>query len=315
MPRRHATCGTQLLQRSLKTRRLFFKLTASAPARPASPPIGYNAPMIFLVCFFLLLLPAAAKAQEQRAAASSPLTRAEIEEFLLKASIVSERQYNNYQWRISLEDGKRRHDAAANAEAGTTPSERNHRLNVAAYELDKLLELNFVPPSVERTFNGQPASVTWWVDNVAMMEIDRRRKRIEPPDPDSWNQQMQVVRVFDELISNPYRAISPDDKHYMSWDCLLITRDWRFWLIDHTQAFRVSKQLEHPQSLIQCDRALLGKLRQLNKEVLKQRLAKYLSPKQLEALEARRQLLVKHFDQQIARKGEGAVLYDLPPRP
>ncbi len=271
--------------------------------------------MILLASFFILLLPVAAGAQEQRAAAASPLTRAEIEDFLLKASIVSERLFNNYQWRMSLDDGKRRHDAAVNTEAGTTPSERNYRFNVAAYELDKALELNFVPPTVERTVNGQPASVSWWVDNVAMMEIDRRRKKIEPPDADGWNQQMQVVRVFDELISNPYRDVNPASRHFSSWDSLLITRDWRFWLIDHTQAFRVIRQLEHPESLIQCDRALLRRLRVLNAQLLKQKLSRYLTPDQLDALEARRELLVKHFDELIARKGEGAVLYDLPPRP
>ena len=56
---------------------------------------------------------------------------------------------------------------------------------------------------------------------------------------------------------------------------------------------------------------MLSRLRVLNKETLKQRLEQYLSQKQLEALEVRRQLLVKHFDDQIAEKGESAVLYDL----
>ena len=181
-------------------------------------------------------------------------------------------------------------------------------------ELDKALELNLVSPSVERTVKGQPAAVVWWVDEVAMAEVVRRRKKIEPPDPDGWNKQMQAVRVVDELISNMYRDVSP--VHYLDtmWDNLLITRDWRVWLIDHTHTFRISKQLENPQTLTQCDRTLLGKLRELTKEVLKQKLGKYLTPEQLDGLEARRELLVKHFDEQITSKGEGAVLYDLAPR-
>lgn len=285
----------------------------------ASARIGYNDRMIFLASFFILLLPVAAKAQEQRAAAASPLTRAEREEFLLKAGIVGERELSPtakypYQWRITLDDGKRKHDAAVNAEDGSSPSRRDYRFNVAAYELDKVLELNMVATSVERTVRGLPAAVTWWVDDVAMAEVDRRRKKIEPPDPDNWNKQMQAVRVFDELVANMYRSIAPAPDRDTSWGELLITRDWRFWLIDHTGTFRISKQLENPQSLTQCDRALLGKLRALNKEVFRQKLGKYLNPGQLDALEARRELLVKHFDEQITRKGEGAVLYDLPPR-
>ena len=55
-------------------------------------------------------------------------------------------------------------------------------------------------------------------------------------------------------------------------------------------------------------------MRELNKEVMKQKAGKYLANARLDGLEARRKLLVKHFDEQIARKGEGAVLYDLSPR-
>lgn len=271
-----------------------------------------------------MLLPAAANVHEQqRAAPSSLITRAETEEFLLQASIVSERRTpgRRYAWRVSLDDGKRKHDAAVETEDGTTPTQRNYRFNVAAYELDKALELHMVAPAVVRTLDGRPASVTWWVDDVAMMERDRREKRIEPPDADRWNKQIQAVRLFDELTANPYRNIDPDRSlsttdtgpppSYL-WMELLITRDWRVRLIDHTATFRTRKQLEHPQSLIRCDRALLRKLRELNKGVFEQKLAKYLSPEQLDALEARRALLVKHFDEQIGRRGEGAVLYDLP---
>ena len=95
---------------------------------------------------------------------------------------------------------------------------------------------------------------------------------------------------------------------------LMITTDWQLWMIDHKRAFRPIKQLENPESLTQYDRLVLRRLRGLNKEMLKQRLEQYLSPEQLEALEVRRQLLVKHFDDQIAKKGESAVLYDLLPR-
>ena len=53
----------------------------------------------------------------------------------------------------------------------------------------------------------------------------------------------------------------------------------------------------------------------LSKARLHQALGKYLSAPQLDALEIRRVLLVRHFDHQIERKGEADVLYDLPRRP
>ena len=64
------------------------------------------------------------------------------------------------------------------------PPQVDYKSNVAAYELDKLLQLNLVSPSVERTVNGRPAALTWWVDDVLMDELTRRRQNIEPPELD-----------------------------------------------------------------------------------------------------------------------------------
>ena len=252
------------------------------------------------------------------------MTRAETEEFLLQAAIVGERRTPGqpYSWRISLDDGKRRHDASVDTEDGTTATERNYRFNAAAYELDNALDLRFVPPSVVRTVNGRPASVTWWVDDVVMSEQDRRRQKIQPPDAERWDMQLQAVRAFDELTANLYRSESADGEvsrpggsgppPSYNWGELLITRDWSVWLIDHTNTFRLRRQPGRLPSLTRCDRALLGRLRALNRDLFPQRLARYLSAGQLDALEARRAALVTHFDELIARRGGSAVLYNLP---
>ena len=125
---------------------------------------------------------------------------------------------------------------------------------------------------------------------------------------------MQAVRVFDELISNTYRDTAPPLYLNSVWDNLLITTDWTIWIIDHTGAFRTRQELQDPDSLVRCPRIVLGRLRALNKELLQQALKRYLSSQQLDALEVRRTLLVRHFDHQIESKGEAGVLYDLPPR-
>ena len=126
---------------------------------------------------------------------------------------------------------------------------------------------------------------------------------------------MQAARLFDELIANTYRDIRPEFFTTSLWDNLLITRDWRIWLIDHKASFLTTGVLGHPESLTQCDGAVLGKLRTLNRKTFTQKLGKFLSAAQLDGLEARRLLLVELFDRQIAVKGEDAVLYDLPRRP
>jgi hypothetical protein len=52
----------------------------------------------------------------------------------------------------------------------------------------------------------------------------------------------------------------------------------------------------------------------MDRELVNRTLGRYLSSQQLDALEIRRDTLLRHFDAQIASKGEAAVLYDLTPR-
>ena len=185
-----------------------------------------------LVSIVMLVLSAPAHGREQPSTQSSLETRDEREAFLSNASFVTNAPTDGTpSWRAGLDDRTRRHDASVVTEDGSGPTRRNYRFNMAAYELDKLLVLNLVPPSVERLVNGRPASVIWWVDAVAMNELDRRRKGIDPPDPGTWGRQVQAVRVFDELISNTYRDTAPPLYLNSVWDNLLITTDWTIWIM------------------------------------------------------------------------------------
>lgn len=274
-----------------------------------------NAKLAFLLSCAVVLLPVSAHGRQQAGTPSSLEARDEREAFLSTAKIVTDLPADGRRsWRVTLEDEARRHDASVVTEDGTGPTRSNYRFNVAAYEVDKLLGLNLVVPAVDRPVAGRPASVIWWLDDFAMNELDRRRKSIEPPDRDRWDRQVQAMRVFDELISNTYRDTAPPLYLNTVWDNLLITKDWSIWLTDHTGAFRTRQDLQDPDSLVRCPRIVLAKLRILNKAVLQQALGRYLSGQQLDALEVRRVLLVKHFDRRIKSKGEVDVLYDLPSR-
>jgi hypothetical protein len=175
------------------------------------------------------------------------------------------------------------------------------QFNVAGYELAKLLDLNMVPPYVERKVGGTSASLSWWIDD-SMMEVDRVHKDLHPPDLDTWNREMYTLRVFNQLIYNT------DD----NLTNVMISPDWHLWMIDFTRAFRTHKDIAQAKNLVQCDRRLLAKMKELNKEVLKEKMGRYLTGMEIDGLLARRDKIAKFFEDEVARKGKGAVLFDLP---
>ena len=175
----------------------------------------------------------------------------------------------------------------------------SYRYNVAAYRLDRLLGLHMVPVSIKRSFRGEMAAFTWWVDDVLMMEKERRAGNVQPARPRSWRDQRHRRRLFDQLIYNA-------DANQSN---VLITRDWKIWLIDFTRAFRRHRTLSNPASLVRIEASLLERLRGLSREQIKSRLRDCLTAGELRPLLARRDAIVEHFDREIERRGAAAVLY------
>lgn len=175
-----------------------------------------------------------------------------------------------------------------------------YKYNIAAYQLDRLLDLNMIPVSVKRRVAGSEAAVTWWVDDVMMNGLDQHKKKVEAPDKDRWNYQMHVTRVLDQLIANTDRNLG----NY------LITRDWTVWLVDHTRAFRATRAIPEPKNLVKCDRYLLERLRTVSRAEFQEILGPWMGKFELEGLLARRDAIVKTFDQKIAAAGESNVLFD-----
>jgi hypothetical protein len=252
------------------------------------------------------------------AAASDPAqwTDTQQEEFLRTAAVRQRKTLSvgiTRSQRLTLNDGEITHDAhmqtinesKARFE-GTRGTEVNFRdfylFNVAAYRLDRLIGLNVVPVSVERKVAGTRAALTWWVDDVQMMESDRHKKRLEPPDQADWNDQMYNVRVLNQLVYNTDPNLGN----------LLITKDWKLHAIDFTRAFRRHKDLPNPENLVRIDRRVYEGLRSLTREKLQAELGDVLNKPEIEGLVARRDKILEVFDQKIARAGEAGVICDQP---
>lgn len=257
---------------------------------------------------------AGAPAQAPVPPAAPARSCAEMETFLKTARIGPQRDLPvgvTAPSRATLDDGSFKHDAAIQTvdirkTTFQTPrgTELNFRdswqFNVAGYELAKLLELNMVPPYVQRRVRNTDASVTWWV-NDAKMERDRVSKNLTPPNPQRWNDEMHASRLFHVLIG--------DGDYNMT--NTLIAPDWRVWMIDFTRAFRLIKSLDYAKDVTRVDRKLYANLRGLSREVLQERLGTWLTKAEIDAVLGRKDLLVRALEAQIASRGE-AVFYELP---
>ena len=242
------------------------------------------------------------------------LTPTEMETFLLEALITHERGAGagvTGSIRVTMSDGRFTHDAHVQSVDIAKPmfqagkySETNFkdafRFNVAAYRLARLLEIKTVPMSVERNVDGKASAVTWWVDDVQMDEKTRVAKRSMGPNPLRTSHQFQLMYIWDELIQN--RDRNPGN--------IVWTGDWTMWLIDHTRAFRLGKDLLEPKRLMRCDRGLLARLKALTEDSVEMAVGDSLMKSERQAVLVRRDRIVKLIEGRAAQLGESAVLFD-----
>jgi hypothetical protein len=267
--------------------------------------------IVFLAGVHLLYVPVRLPGQEQ----SSLWFKEEVRQFLLTAKVVKSEKSGKgltHPWRLTLSAGGRTHDASFQdidvraQEAGFAGGGRelnfadSFHYNIAASALASLLGLDeMVPITVEREWEGKNGSLSWWVDDVKMDEDERLKNGIPPPDTRAWNRQMHSVRIFSQLIYDTDRNLQN----------VLITGDWKIWIIDFSRAFRTLRHLPEEKDLLKCEKGLYSRLRGLSKDAVSQAVGAHLTKWEIEALLARRDLIAAHFQNQIAQKGESAVLY------
>lgn len=170
---------------------------------------------------------------------------------------------------------------------------------VAAYELDKLLGLHLVPPTVERRIDRRAGSLQLWVEQ-AQTEDERQQKRREPPHLPRWNNQLHNVRLLHQLAYNA---------DFLNVRNVLSDPSFRVYAVDNSRAFRIQRTLLAADDLVCFSRSVLERLKTIDRAVLHEHLAPWLDDTQIEGLLARRDLILAIVEKRVQDKGEGAVLF------
>lgn len=167
----------------------------------------------------------------------------------------------------------------------------SYKSEIAAYELDKLLGMDMVPPSVEKEVRGDRGAAILWVKPV------RAWKEVEHlPKPAKWNREAVRMKMFDNLICNPDRNAGN----------LIVDDDWNLYLIDHSRAFITDRKL--PFTMIRVDNELWDRMLALDEEKLMTALGKWIDRGGVRAMLKRRDAMKVVIDDIVKKQGSQAYV-------
>lgn len=243
--------------------------------------------------------------------------RPQQEEFLRTAEVIGQEQLGGVEavtkpWVLTLKKGDFTHKALwKNAEGRMHGYIEGWQYEIAAYLLDKDLGLDMIPPTVERRFRGDRGSCQYWMDDTMSLKY-REEHKIKMPSYKvfNWNRATYLQRFFDNLIAN-------EDRHQNQ---ILITKDWRMILIDHSRSFRTSKKFtdrliytekhpEGPKLMSELPRAIVEKIKALTFDHVRSVVGEYLTVEEIRDVLLRRDLILAEIDRLIKKNGEDKVLY------
>ncbi len=166
----------------------------------------------------------------------------------------------------------------------------SYKAEIAAYELDKLLNLQMVPPKVEKRVEGDLG--------MAMMEVTPAQTVSAlggfPTPPLAqrawWTIQLIRAKMFDNLINN-------QDPNEGNWMVDLVGN---IILIDHSRAFTPGTGMQHP--LVQVDWDLWERMKELDEAALTAALGAWLGEGEIRSILERREVM----EGEIARLVDGA---------
>ena len=177
----------------------------------------------------------------------------------------------------------------------------SYRSEIAAYELDKLLGLGMVPPTVERDVDRKTgAAVLWTSPTKSFKELGGvpGQAGVAGPPPArvaGWTRQVVRAKMFDNLIANR-------DPNLGNW---LVDPDWHLILIDHSRSFTGLKSMVHKMDNI--DGPLWDKFKALDEAALTAALGTWVGRGEIRAILERRDRMQQEIDRLVKARGESVI--------
>jgi hypothetical protein len=171
----------------------------------------------------------------------------------------------------------------------------SYKSEIAAYELDKLLGLDMVPPTVEKRVKGDLGAAVMWVSPTKNFKELGGAPTAPANHLARWNRQLSRAKMFDNLIANI-------DPNLGNW---LVDPAWNLILIDHTRAFTTTKDLFHKMQRI--DAELWEKMQLLTEARLQEVLGPWVGQREIRTIIERRDKMAQEIARMVAASSESAV--------
>ncbi len=182
--------------------------------------------------------------------------------------------------------------------ASASVKQHSPKLEIAGYKLDRVLDLDMVPPTVEVRYKGKMAGRQLWVLNCkALPELNEQN--VHAPDPAKWAYQLNRLHAFEDLAGNLDKLEGSP----------IVDPQWNLIVLDHSLAFTNSLALPYEigKNLNQIDRLFFDRIKALDQATVKSAIGDLIDADALDALFARRDNIIKAFEKLAEQQGADQI--------